>query len=338
MIRFLRRGAALALAALMLLLCLAGCGGSSPAPSAGEEDAPLKVVCTVFPLYDWARQVIGDAEGVELTLLLEGGTDLHSYQPTAQDMLTISGADLFFYVGGASDSWVEEVLAQTPREGRAELSAMELLKDSLLLTEEQGALHIHNKTHDHSHPHGDDHPMEEYDEHVWLSVKNARSLCAALAQELARLDGPNGGLYEENAAAYGQQLLELDGRFEDTVAAAPGKSILVGDRFPFAYLARDYGLTCYAAFSGCSSESEASFETVAFLASTLEEKALPAVLVLENSDGKLARTIVENTSRPDCPVLELNSLQSVNNTQMEEGATYLSLMEGNLEALARALG
>ena len=155
---------------------------------------------------------------------------------------------------------------------------------------------------------------------------------------LATIDPEKEELFRGNADNYISKLEALDARYAETVETAKRSTLLFADRFPFAYLARDYGLACYAAFSGCSSESEASFETVAFLAATLEEKALPAVLVLENSDGKLARTVAENTSRPDCPVLELNSLQSVNSKQMEEGATYLSLMEGNLEVLAQALG
>ena len=327
--RFTRTLAAL-LAVLILALSLAGCGSSAPASSAGEEgEDKLQIVCTVFPLYDWARQLTQGSDNVEVSLLLKGGTDLHSYQPTAQDILTVASADLFFYVGGESDFWVADVMEQAPDKERIALNAMEHLSDRLMHeAPPRGA----EDGHDHEHEDG-----VPYDEHIWLSLENARIVCAALSEALAQLDAGNAQLYADNAAAYDEALAAMDAEFRTTLETAPRHTLLVGDRFPFSYLAADYGLDCYAAFAGCSAESEASFETVAFLADKLETEHLPAVLVLENSDGKLADTIIQNTSTKDQQVLTLNSMQSVSGSQGEEGADYLELMQQNLDTLLTAL-
>ncbi len=328
----LRRFFCAALPALVLGASLAGCGaGSSFSASSGPASAqgqaePLRIVCTTFPLYDWARQLTQGAS-VQLELLQQGGTDLHSYQPTARDILSLTEADLFFYVGGESDGWVEQALAQAPSETRRDLSAMELLADRLLPVPQLEGM-------EEEEHHEEE---EEEDEHVWLSLKNARAACQGLCQALQEADESQAELFQANGRQYDQALEELDDRYTQTLASASRRTLLVGDRFPFCYLAADYGLHCYAAFSGCSADSEASFETVAYLADRLEAEALPAVLILEGSDTDLASTIIQNTSSRDQEILVLDSMQSVSPAEIEEGASYLGLMEQNLTVLQTAL-
>lgn len=329
----LGRALCAALPVLVLGACLAGCSSapsassSAPASVPSQEDEPLKIVCTTFPLYDWARQLT-EGSGAQLVLLQQGGTDLHSYQPTAQDILTITQADLFFYVGGESDAWVEQVLAQAPSQERQDLSAMELLADRLLPVPQLEGMEEEDHDHDHE---------EEADEHVWLSLKNARVACEGLSQALQEADEAKAELYQDNSQRYDQALKELDDRYTESLAQAPRHTLLVGDRFPFCYLAADYDLTCYAAFSGCSADSEASFETVAFLADRLESEDLPAVLILEGSSEDLASTIIRNTQSQDQEILVLDSMQAVSPQQVEAGASYLGLMEENLTVLQAAL-
>ena len=328
----LRRLFCAALPALMLGASLAGCAaGPSSAPSrsepAQEQAQPLRIVCTTFPLYDWARQLTQGAQ-VQLELLQQGGTDLHSYQPTARDILSLTEADLFFYVGGESDGWVEQALAQAPSESRRDLSAMELLSDRLLPVPQLEGME--EEDHDHEEE-------EESDEHVWLSLKNARIACQGLCQALQEADEGQGEIFRANGQRYDQALEELDTRYTETLGSASRQTLLVGDRFPFCYLAADYGLRCYAAFSGCSADSEASFETVAFLADRLEAEDLPAVLILEGSGTDLASTIIQNTASRDQEILVLDSMQSVSPDEVEGGVSYLDLMEQNLTVLQTAL-
>ena len=315
------------LLAALLAACalLPACGGGS-AP-AGEESGSgkLRVVATNFPEYDWVREIVGDlTDEVEVTLLLGSGVDLHSYQPTARDIVTISDCDLFVYLGGPSESWVDGALESTAKEGRKVISLMDALGDAVKeeeLTEGMGE------------EDGEEEEGPEYDEHIWLSLKNAQVLCDALARALEELDPAHGAAYAANAASYGERLAQLDEAYRQTVDAAARKTLLFGDRYPFRYLAEDYGLTCYAAFPGCSAETEASFETVVFLAGKVDELDLPCILTIEGSDGKLARTIAANTAKGDCKILTLNSMQS----SLPEGATYLSVMEEDLAVLKEAL-
>lgn len=299
-----------------LCLCvLTACG----APSAGPGKP--RIVATIFPLYDWTRQVLGPrADTVDLTLLLDNGTDMHSYQPTVDDMVRISNADLLIYVGGESDQWIADALEEASNSGIRALNLMEILGDAL---REETLL-----------PGMEPEAVEEtaYDEHIWLSPRNAATCCQAIADALEDMDIV--GRDESGADGYRDQLLELHDRYLNAVRAAPLDTVLFADRFPFRYLADDYGLRVYAAFQGCSAETEASFDTIAFLAAKLDELALPAVLTTESADGKLAQTIVRTSQRPDTPVWSMDSMQS----GTAPGADYLSVMEGNLDVLRRALG
>ena len=258
---------------------------------------------------------------VDLTLLMKNGTDMHSYQPSVDDIIRISDADLFIYVGGESDEWVEDALKGAS--GRA-LNLMETLGDAL---REETPL-----------PGMEPEDEEEtaYDEHIWLSLPNALACCRTIGECLESMGVVS--RRESGADEYGAELLDLHSRYQEAVQNAPLKTVLFADRFPFRYLTDDYGLQVYAAFQGCSAETEASFETVAFLASALDELSLPAVLTTESSDGKLAQTIIRTSARPGTPVLSLNSMQSVTEADIASGTEYLSVMEANLDVLSSALG
>ncbi|MBQ6986772.1 MAG: zinc ABC transporter substrate-binding protein [Oscillibacter sp.] len=310
-------------AALCLLaLCgmLTGCGASQPA--SGKPN----IVTTIFPLYDWTRQILGDrADDVELTLLLDNGTDMHSYQPTVEDIARLADCDLFVYVGGESDSWVSDALNEMPNQNRRVLNLMDALGGALREEELLPGMT----------PEVDD-GETAYDEHIWLSLKNASACCSSIADTLEAMGVIT--RQESGVDKYCAELAALDARYRETVDAAPLKSILFADRFPFRYLADDYGLDAYAAFQGCSAETEASFETIAFLSAKLDELQLPAVLTTESADGRLAETIVRTSGRPDTRILSLDSMQSVTAADVASGAAYLSTMESNLDVLRQALG
>lgn len=337
---FMKRQASLFLSVLLLLGCLSGCGGS-PAPASASAPAasgsaastaasgsePLQVVATIFPEYDWVRQIVGESENVELTLLLDKGTDLHSYQPSADDMVKIATSDLFIYVGGESDDWVDDALESAGNPDRQVINLLETLGDAVKEEEIVEGMQAEAEEEEES----------AYDEHVWLSLKNAEICCAAIADALASLDAENADTYAANAKAYIAQLTALDEAYAAAVSAAPVKTLLFGDRFPFRYLTDDYGLDYYAAFVGCSAETEASFETVVFLAGKVDELGLKHVMQIESGDGRIAQTIIQSTQAKSADVLTLDSLQSTTAQDVAAGKTYLGLMEENLNVLKQAL-
>ena len=342
-------------ALLVLILALGlmtGCGTApKEAAAAGQK---LQVVTTIFPSYDWVMNVLGEqAENAEVSMLLDNGVDLHSYQPTADDIVRISGCDLFIYVGGESDEWVRDALQEATNKNMAVINLMEALGDSVKEEElVEGMEHDHDHAHEEDHEHEEDHDHEheedhdhdaeqeeaEYDEHVWLSLKNAAVLCRAIAEALGQIDRENAALYTANAGAYIEKLNTLDAQYQAAVDAAALHTLLFADRFPFRYLADDYALDYYAAFVGCSAETEASFETIIFLAGKLDELGLPAVLQIESADGSIARTVVENTQSRDQQILTMDSMQSTTAKDVAAGANYLSIMEKNLDVLKAALG
>ena len=320
---------------LLLTVCLfAACGGNTP-EGAGPDGSgePIRIVTTIFPLYDWVREILGDeADAADITMLLDSGVDLHSYQPTAADILKISTCDLFIYVGGESDKWVDDALAEAVNPHMRVVDLLEVLGDQVKEEElVEGMEHGHEE---------EEEPGEdevEYDEHVWLSLGNAQTLCGVIAEELSAVDPADAGAYSANADRYIAELAALDDGYREAVAAASNRTLLFGDRFPFRYLTEDYGLEYYAAFAGCSAESEASFETIVFLANKVDELGLGAILQIESADGSIARTIRENTRTKDQEILTLNSLQSVTAKDVSGGTTYLSVMEDNLAVLRAAL-
>ena len=316
------------LAALLALI-------SMMTASAFAEDK-LSIVCTTFPQYDWVRQIVGDAEGVEVTLLVKGGTDLHSYQPSVKDIAKIAQADVFCYVGGTSDSWVTEVLDMAENPDAIAVPMLEAADAEEEVTVEgmQEEKHHHHDEDEHH----DEEEAQELDEHVWLSLRRAQLICQAISDALCEADPANADTYRTNTAAYQKQLQALDAQYTDMVEQESVRdTFLVADRFPFRYLAQDYGLQYYAAFSGCSAETEASFATIAFLSEKVEALRLPCVLTVENGSKALAKTVWENAGNRDGEILTLDSLQSVTQTDIDDGVTYLSEMQKNLDVLRTAL-
>ena len=316
---------------------LSGCGSKAPAESGGGAQSAdkLSVVTTIFPEYDWVRQIMGDqADNAELTMLLDNGVDLHSYQPTADDIIKISDCDLFVYVGGESDAWVDDALKEATNKNMKVIDLLDVLGAGVKMEETVEGMQQEDHEHD---GHEEDEEESGYDEHVWLSLKNAKVLCSAISDALQELDPGHKDAYAANTQAYLDKLTELDGEYQTAVDGAARKTVLFGDRFPFRYLVDDYGLSYYAAFAGCSAESEASFETVSFLAKKVDELALPCVLTIEGKDHKIAQTIVQNTKQKDQKVLTMDSMQATTSDDVKNGVTYLSVMEDDLAVLKQAL-
>lgn len=301
--------------------------GCTPASKKKETDS-LQVVTTVFPVYDWLR-ILCEGTGTEVTMLMKNGSDLHNFQPSAQDIISIHDADLFVCIGGESDEWTDGIL----REAGGNLTSLSLMADNDVNLLEEEVKEGMTVSEEHDHEHEEEH---ETDEHVWLSLKNAVHYTALLSDQLQSLDPEHAEIYQKNEEAYTEQLLELDRKYAETAENSPNKTVIFCDRFPFAYLVKDYGLEYYAAFVGCSAETEASFETVVFLAGKLKELNLKHVFTIENSSDSIARTVIE-TSGQDADILVLNSMQSVNADAAENGLSYLSVMEENLETLKKGL-
>lgn len=476
------------------------------AEASQEEDKKIKIVTTIFPEYDWVKEIVGDEiSHVDLTMLLDNGVDLHSYQPTTEDIMKISDCDMFVYVGGESDEWVEDALKEAVNKDMQVINLLEVLKDTVKTEEAMPGMqaeegHNHGYSHfadsdvqdrsltdwsgewqsvypylesgeldtvmerkaenggktaqeykeyyetgyktevekividgengtmeftengksakasyeykgyqiydyesgsrgvryffeatggsadapkyvqfsdhgiapgkaEHFHIYaGNDgfdalseemenwptyypadmtgaeivedmleHEEKEYDEHVWLSLKNAETLCQAIAEAIETIDPANKEVYAANLDGYVENLASLDAEYQDAVKAATQKTLLFGDRFPFRYLVDDYGLSYYAAFAGCSAESEASFETISFLSKKTDELGLKYVMTIEKSDQKIAKTIIENTQTKDQQILTLDSMQSTTSEDVAAGTTYLTVMENNLNVLKEAL-
>ncbi len=319
---------------IMLLLCICMCtmfgcskeaGNSS---SKGDDDSKLSIVCTTFPQYDWVREILGEqADSMNLTLLLDDGIDLHSYQPTAEDIAKISDCDVFIYVGGESDGWVEDALKEATNKDMQVINLIEVIGDSVKEEEVIEGMEVEE---------GNEEEIE-YDEHVWLSLKNAEVICNSICTSISTLDADNSETYKKNLETYKEKLSELDSDYKKTVGNAVHSTVVFGDRFPFRYMVDDYGLDYYAAFVGCSAESEASFETVLFLAEKMDELGLPAICVIESANQSIAKTIVNNTENKDQKILVMDSMQSVTSEDVVNGVDYLSIMENNLEVLKEAL-
>lgn len=301
---------------------LAGC-----APKQQQNTTKLKIVATTFPQYDWIREIIGkDNTNVDLQLLMKNGGDLHSYQPTAGDIANIADANLFVYVGGESDEWVDDALKEKTNKDMKVVNMMQTLGDDI--DEEEEGLEKESEDHDHEEI--------EYDEHVWLSLKRAQKIVKAIADELGELDSTNAKKYQENAEAYIAKLAALDKSYESTVNTVKNKTWIFADRMPFHYLAKDYGITTYAAFNGCSTETNASFNTIVSLAKYVDELGIKHIMTIEGSDKKLAKAVIENTTDKNQDILTLNSLQSVSQSDIDKGLTYYGAMEENLKVLAQS--
>lgn len=300
------------------------------------ETAPLSVVTTIFPEYDWVMNILGENPGnAEVSMLLDNGVDLHSFQPTAEDILKISNCDLFLYVGGESDEWAEDALAEGGSEDRVVLNLLKMLGDQVV--EEELVEGMEEEEEEAGEGEEGEEEGPEYDEHVWLSLRNSSVLIEKIAEALSAADPANAQTYQDNAGAYKEELAALDAEYQKTVDGASGRTLLFGDRFPFRYMADDYGLEYYAAFAGCSAETEASFETIVFLAGKVDELSLGSVMTIEGANHQIAETVRDNTSSRDQQILTMDSMQSTTSKDVADGASYLSIMEKNLEVLKEAL-
>lgn len=322
----------------------------------------ISIVCTTFPQYDWVKNILGEeAERFNVTLLLDNGVDMHSYQPAVKDIATAGSSNLFIYVGGESDTWVEDALKEAKNKDLKAINLMETLGNSVKeeevvegMQEERESLgHSHEKsskekqeqTQKESHENSqeingqkeaaDEEP--EYDEHIWLSIRNAEIMVKNIEKAIEQLDSDNAKVYQTNAENYIKKLDTIDKQYANTIQNAKYKAILFGDRFPFRYMADDYDLKYYAAFAGCSAETMAGFETVTFLAKKADELRLPVILTIENSDGRIAEAVKSNTTKKNQKILAMNSLQSVTKEQIADGITYLQVMQENLSVLSEAL-
>ena len=322
----------------------------------------ISIVCTTFPQYDWVKNILGEeAERFNVTLLLDNGVDMHSYQPAVKDIATAGSSNLFIYVGGESDTWVEDALKEAKNKDLKAINLMETLGNSVKeeevvqgMQEERESLgHSHEKsskekqeqTQKESHENSqeingqkeaaDEEP--EYDEHIWLSIRNAEIMVKNIEKAIEQLDSDNAKVYQTNAENYIKKLDTLDKQYANTIQNAKYKAILFGDRFPFRYMADDYDLKYYSAFAGCSAETMAGFETVTFLAKKADELRLPVILTIENSDGRIAEAVKSNTTKKNQKILAMNSLQSVTKEQIADGITYLQVMQENLSVLSEAL-
>ncbi len=292
----------------IMMAVLVSCGAAKTVDTGKKS-----IVCTTFPQYDWTMNILGDkADEWNISMLLDGGTDLHNFQPSAEDIITINTSDLLIYVGGGSDGWVEDVF-KTNAAHTELIDLMQSLGDEVL---------EHHRVHD---------------EHVWLSLENAEELCEVISYRLGIIDPHNAAVYNRNCDAYTEKLELLEERYEAAVDTAKHRTLVFADRYPFAYLCRDLDITVHAAFSGCSAETEASFEKIVELADEVDREGLSAVVVIDSSDRKIAETVISNTKTKDRTIVELDSMQSVTAADIETGVSYLSIMEKNLEALKTAL-
>lgn len=307
----MKRLTALLLAAVMAF-SLCACA----APDEAGDSGKLKIVATIFPQYDFARQIAGDL--ADVTMLLSPGEETHTYDPSPADIITIGSADIFIYGGGESDTWIDGVLSSLDTSGMTLISMMDVCE----LLEEEGEEHEHG------------HEEDVYDEHVWTSPVNSMKIVEAIADALCAVDGDNQSVYRANEEAYLTRLTELDSSFRDVVGGASRNTLVFGDRFPLLYFAREYGLDYHAAFPGCASNTEPSAATVAALIDRVKAENIPIVFKIELSNGKTADTIAEASG---ARVETFYTCHTISKDDFEAGETYLSLMERNLDLLKEAL-
>lgn len=335
------------------MLCITGAAGCKNVPSSFAVSDKIKVVCTIFPQYDWVRQILGNYdEDFEIKLLTDKGVDMHSYQPSTADIAAVASCDVLIYTGGESEKWIEDALKEAVNTDMAVINLIELLGEDVKeeeLTEgmqqsSHGHTHSHEEeheeTHEGSHEHEENHNHEdeaEYDEHIWLSLKNAEKVTLEIIKVLVQKDNAHSKEIIENGMAYKKELEKLDEKYADMVKNAKRDTILFADRFPFRYLVDDYEIDYYAAFAGCSSETSASFKTIVFLSEKIDELGLDSILVIENSGEQVAKTITANVKNKNTKILTLDSMQSVTKSKIDNGYTYLSVMQQNFEVLCTAL-
>lgn len=317
--------------ALIAFACIVALVALIALPKSGKKGGKFSVVTTIFPLYDWTREVVAGNEEIEYTMILNSGSDMHSFQPTVKNIAKISSADLFIYVGGESDKWVDDLLRTAAGKKLKAVNLMEFLSSRILEEEVKEGMQVEEEDE------GEEEGELEYDEHIWLSLKNAVLCVGEIERVLSSLDKSNSALYSSNAEAYIKRLEEVDGQYSRAVEDAKNKTLVFADRFPFRYMIQDYGLDYFAAFSGCSAETEASFQTVRFLVNKVDGLDLNDVFVLESSDKKIARTVIDNSARKNQGIITLDSMQSISKKDLDQGKTYLGIMKSNLVQLKKGL-
>ena len=336
----IRRRKGIGILAACGLICgslLTGCGTgrAEDASEKAQDDGRISVVTTIFPQYDFVRQIAGDS--VDLKMLLKPGEETHSYEPTPQDIIAIQNSDIFIYVGGENDAWVEDILDSMPDAGMRTLKLIDCV-DTVEEEHVEGMQEQPGHSHEEEEYHGDEteeaHSVHEIDEHVWTSPVNASAIVDEIKELLAQTDPENRQRYEENAEAYEAELAALDAAFREVVDNAGRRLVIFGDRFPFRYYADEYGLDYYAAFPGCASDTEPSAAVMAFLINKVAEEKVPAVLKMELSNENIANAIAEATGTE---VRTFYSCHNLTAEEFENGETYLSMMQKNVETLKEVL-
>ena len=300
---------------MAFLTVLCSCGA--------KNNSKLKVVGIIFPEYDWVREITKDVDNIDLTLVVDKTIDLHSFQPSMDDIVAITSADLLIYSGGESEEWIIDALESKRNDSMVVLNLLEILGDNARLEETIEGMESSEEE-------------LEYDEHVWLSLKNASLFVNSIKDALISLDSNNKDKYIANANSYIEKLNKLDSEYKAVIQEGNTKTLLFGDRFPFLYFVKDYGLSYYAAFKGCSAQSEASFETIVYLAKKVDELNLSVILTIEGNNSSIAETIKNNTRDKNQKILALNSIQSIS-LDLASTTSYLKIMEENLSIIQEAV-
>lgn len=312
---------AILISAVIIISSLCGCT-SAPA----EDSGKIKVISTIFPYYDFARAVCGDK--AEVSMLVSPASEIHSFDPSPSDMIAIQECDIFLYTGGENDVWIDKILESMDSDVRAIK-----LMDTVELSEEklaEGMEHDHDDNHDHNH----DHDEISYDDHIWTSPLNAITITEVITDALCEADSENAEIYRTNCKAYTDEIKRVDEEILQITTAAENKTLVFGDRFPMLYFTERYGLDYRAAFEGCSTETDCSAATMAYLIDYIGENDIKAVYTIENSNQNIARALNEQTG---AEVLTIQSCQSISKEDFENGETYVSLMERNADALRKGL-
>ena len=321
------------------LFLIISCNDADKNNKEKTNDGKIKVVSTIFPIYDFTKNIAGD--NVNIQMIIRPGIEIHSFNATPADIINIQNSDVFIYIGGESEAWAEKVVDSMDTNGKKIIKLMDYVKaldEEIVegMEHEEGHNHEKESNHDEHEDYIEESHTHEgiYDEHIWTSPKNAKLMVTAICNALSEIDANNADLYNANADKYNQELTALDNEIKNTVASSKRKNIVFGDRFPFRYLAEEYGLEYRAPFTGCSSQVDASPKTIAYLIDYIKDNKIPYLYYIELSNEKIANTLIEQTGAEK---LKLHSVQNVSKEEFDSGATYLSIMRDNLESLKKGL-
>ncbi|OOB77216.1 MAG: hypothetical protein BEN19_02315 [Epulopiscium sp. Nuni2H_MBin003] len=317
---------------LTLLVMTTQISGCSTQKAGGNIDIildrPLNILCSTYPVYEWTKSIVGDIGTIEL--LMDNGVDPHNYQATADDLIQMQTSDLIIYIGGDSESWITDVI-----DNNSDIQYINLMASLDKYTKDEEIIEGMEHNHD-EHDHSSCSHSHVQDEHIWLSVKLAKEACNVISDAISTIDTTNVQTYSINLASYIEELDKLDNKYEQVVDNSDMDIIIFGDRFPFRYLLDDYDINYYAAFTGCSTDTEASFETIVFLAEKLDEEMVSSISYVSDSNKKIAETIVSSSQDDNREFIQFNSMEIVDHT--DSSISYISIMEDNLASLEMALG